>query len=59
MGFISRLVVPRSVRRAIHPVRTVKRAATPPAVKQAQHALHPIDNAVYRVERSLRAKHRG
>ena len=29
MRFLSRLLVPRSVRRAMHPVRTVKRAAAP------------------------------
>ncbi len=28
MGFLSRLLVPRGVRRAMHPVRAVKRAAT-------------------------------
>jgi hypothetical protein len=34
MGFLSRLLVPRGVRRATHPVRTVKRAATPKVVKR-------------------------
>lgn len=53
MGFLSRLLVPRSVRRAAHPVRTVKRAATPKAVKKVQRSMHPIDNAVYSVERSV------
>lgn len=52
MGFLSRLLVPRSVRRAMHPGRAVKRAVTPKAVKRARRALHPIDNAVYSVERS-------
>ncbi|MGH3407312.1 MAG: hypothetical protein ACRDRJ_33145 [Streptosporangiaceae bacterium] len=53
MGFFSRLLVPRSVRRAAHPVRTVRRAATPKVVKKASRAMHPLDNAVYGVERSV------
>lgn len=52
MGFFSRLLVPRSVRRAIHPGRAVKRAVTPKAVKRATRTLHPIDNAVYSMQRS-------
>lgn len=52
MGFLSRLLVPRSARRAMHPVRTVKRAATPKIVKKAERAMHPLDNAIYSVERS-------
>jgi hypothetical protein len=51
MGFLSRLLVPRGVRRAMHPVRTVKRAATPKAVRKARRALHPVDNIVYGAER--------
>jgi hypothetical protein len=58
MGFLPRAFVPRSVRRATHPVRTVKRAATPRVVKQAQRSLHPASNAVYSVERSLNTKPR-
>jgi hypothetical protein len=58
MGFLSRMFVPRGVRRAMHPVRTVKRAVTPKPVKQVRRALHPIDNAVYGVERSLNTKPR-
>lgn len=53
MGFFSRLLVPRSVRRAMHPGRAVKRAVTPKVVKRASHAMHPIDNAVYSVQRSV------
>lgn len=53
MGFLSRLLIPRSVRRAMHPVRTVKRAATPKAVKKARRALHPVDNIVYGAERQV------
>jgi hypothetical protein len=29
VGFLTRLIIPRKVRRAVHPVRTVKRAASP------------------------------
>ncbi len=53
MGFLSRLFLPRSVRRAVHPVRAVKRAATPKAVKKATRAMHPLDNAIYGEERSV------
>jgi hypothetical protein len=53
MGFLSRLLVPRGVRRAMHPVRTVKRAATPEVVKKARRALHPVDNIVYGAERQV------
>ena len=52
MGFLSRLFVPRSVRRAAHPVRAVKRTATPKAAKKATRAMHPLDNTIYGVERS-------
>jgi hypothetical protein len=52
MGFFSRLLVPRGVRRAMHPGRAVKRAVTPKAVKKASRAVHPIDNAVYSMQRS-------
>lgn len=58
MGFLSRLLIPRGVRRATHPVRTAKRAATPKAVKKAQRAAHPVSNAKYSVERSLNTKPR-
>jgi hypothetical protein len=53
MGFLSRLFVPRSVRRAVHPGRAVKRAVTPKMVKKARRAMHPIDNAAYSVQRSV------
>ena len=52
MGFLSRMFVPRGVRRALHPARAVKRAVTPKVVKKATRALHPIDNAAYSVARS-------
>lgn len=53
MGFLSRLLVPRSVRRAAHPVRSVKRAVTPKSIKRARRAMHPVSNAKYSVERSI------
>ena len=58
MGFFTRMLVPRKVRRAVHPVRAVKRAVTPKPIKKARRALHPIDNAVYSLERSLTTKPR-
>ena len=53
MGFFSRLLVPRSARRAMHPGRAVKRVVTPKMVKKASRAMHPIDNAVYSMQRSV------
>jgi hypothetical protein len=53
MGFFSRLLVPRGLRRAMHPGRAVKRAVTPKVVKKARRAMHPVDNAVYSVQRSV------
>jgi len=58
MGFISRLLVPRGVRRAAHPVRTVKRAAAPKSIKRARRSLHPVSNAGYSVTRKLNTKPR-
>jgi len=58
VGFLSRLLVPRGVRRAMHPARTVKRAITPKAVKKARRAMHPVSNATYAFERSLATKQR-
>ena len=58
MGFFSRMFIPRGVRRAMHPARTVKRAITPKSIKRVQRAIHPIDNAVYSLERSLNTKPR-
>jgi len=58
MGFLSRMFVPRGVRRAMHPARTVKRAVTPKVVKRARRAMSPLDNAVYGLERSLNTRRR-
>lgn len=56
MGFLSRLLVPRGVRRAMHPVRTVRRAVTPRTVKRARRALNPVSNSIYTVERAVNTK---
>jgi hypothetical protein len=53
MGFLSRLFIPRKVRRAVHPGRAVRRAVTPKVVKRATRAMHPVENAVYSVQRSV------
>jgi hypothetical protein len=58
MGFLTRLLIPRGVRRATHPVRSAKRAVTPKSVKKVQRAAHPVSNAKYSVERSLNTKPR-
>ena len=58
MGFLSRAFVPRGVRRAAHPVRTAKSAATPRVVKQARSALNPIGSAAYAAERAANTKSR-
>ena len=58
MGFFTRMFIPRSVRRAAHPGRAVKRAVTPKTVKQLQHAMHPVDNAIYSWQRSLNTRAR-
>jgi hypothetical protein len=36
----------------MHPGRAVRRAVTPKAVRKASRALHPVDNAVYSMQRS-------
>jgi hypothetical protein len=56
VGLLTRLLIPRKVRRVVHPVRTVKRAATPKSVKRARRAMHPVSNADYAVTRSLNTK---
>jgi hypothetical protein len=55
---LKRMLIPRSVRRATHPVRTVKRAVTPKPIKQVRRALNPVSNAKYSFERSLNTKSR-
>lgn len=56
MGMISRALVPRGVRRATHPVRTVRRAATPKSVKRARRSMHPVSNAGYSVTRRMNTR---
>lgn len=55
MGFLSRTFIPRGVRKAAHPVRTVKssakKAVTPKSVKKVQRALNPLDSLQYGLER--------
>ena len=58
VGFFSRLLVPRSARRAVHPVRSARRAVTPKSVKRIRRAAHPVSNAIYGIERSLTTKPR-
>ena len=57
MGFFTRTRAAQGSR-AVHPDRAVKRAVTPKPIKKAQRALHPIDNAIYSLERSLNTKPR-
>ncbi|WP_081998630.1 hypothetical protein [Sinomonas humi] len=66
MGFLTRLFIPRKVRRLVHPVRGVKRsvkkAVVPKPVRNAMwtahKVAHPVDSAAYALERSLRTKAR-
>jgi hypothetical protein len=53
VGFFSRLLIRPGVRRALHPGRAVRRVMTPKAAKKGRRALHPVDNAVYTVERTV------
>lgn len=53
VGFFSRLLVPRGVRRAVHPGRAVKRVMTPTVIKKSRRALHPAGNVVCTVERTV------
>jgi hypothetical protein len=55
MGFLSRLLVRQSVRRATHPVRTVRRAVTPKSVKRARRALHPVSSCDVAADRPGRS----
>lgn len=59
MGFLSRLFIPRGLRRAMHPTRAVRRALTPKIVKRARRGMNPLDNAAYGITRSLNTKRRG
>lgn len=60
MGFFTRRLIPRKVRRLAHPVRAVKRAVTPKPVKKVLRGVsivrNPLSNAAYAVERSVFTK---
>jgi hypothetical protein len=60
VGFISRRVIPRKVRRAMHPARTAKNALTPRPVKKvlrvSRAISNPVSSASYAIERSLATK---
>jgi hypothetical protein len=54
MGFLSRLFIPRKVRRALHPIRsakrTVRKAVVPKSVRRATHAASQIANPISAVK---------
>lgn len=58
MGFIPRMLVPRDIRHAVHPVRTTKSALTPKTIKQLRHAASRFDSMRYDAERRLTTKRR-
>ena len=37
----------------MNPVRTTKNALTPKPIKKVRRAMHPIDNAVYSMQRPI------
>jgi hypothetical protein len=68
MGFLSRLFIPRRVRRALHPIRSAKRvvrkAVVPKSVRIVTYAASQIANPVsalkyHAVERPLTTAFRG
>jgi hypothetical protein len=50
MGVLSRLLVPRSVRRAAHPVRTARRAVTPKPIKKIKRSVYVATNPLGALE---------
>jgi hypothetical protein len=52
-GIISRLLVPRSVRRAAHPVRTARWAVTPRPIKKVRRAVYVATNRFGAAEGAL------
>ena len=63
MGLFRR-ALPRSVRRAVHPVRTARHAATPRPIRRASYRWwtirHPLRKATYRAEdRALGRRRKG
>lgn len=60
MGLVRRVVrksvrkaTPRSVRKAMHPVRTARRAVTPPPVRKVTRALYTVTNPLGAAENAL------
>jgi hypothetical protein len=51
-------LLPRPIRRAVHPVRStagsMKRRATPKAIRKAEYARHPVGTATTRLGRAVR-----
>jgi hypothetical protein len=52
-GLLHQAVCASQRQRAMHPVRTVKRAVTPKPVKKLQRSLHPVSDLEYSVQRSI------
>jgi hypothetical protein len=50
MGVLTRLLVPRSVRRAAHPVRTARRAVTPKPIKKIKRSVYVATNPLGALE---------
>jgi hypothetical protein len=50
VGVLSRLLVPRSVRRAAHPVRTARRAVTPKPIKKIKRSIYVATNPLGALE---------
>lgn len=54
MGFLSRLFIPRKVRRALHPVRSAKRAVrkavVPKSVRRVTYAASQVANPISAVK---------
>jgi hypothetical protein len=61
MGFITRRIVPRKVRRLAHPVRASKRAVVPKPVRRAlgtaQKVAHPVRTLGYSAEKAVFGPH--
>ncbi len=61
MGTLYRLL-PRPVRRALHPVRTVQHRATPRPIRRATYnwwaIRHPVRRRLYRTEDVLLRRHK-
>jgi len=62
MGFLTRALMPHRVRRAMHPLRTLKWGATPRVAKRGYGLAHPAhhvaNKAAYKVNRGLYGPHK-